>query len=175
MPLDFIALFGLLHLIGTFAGVAYSTFAEIFYIKAASDGVVDKHERKYLRRLFRALSIATPVVVISSIALIVLEYLIPGGQQDVATAQFWAAQTLIVAIVLFGRTLEKRQTPWWVASSAMLVGWWMLLAIDLGYLASFGYTAIIMFYILLTFLAAGVIGYVRLWFWHPHMRKEGSE
>lgn len=170
MTFQLITIFSLLHIVGAALGAAYCTLAEIFYIKAASDGVVDKHERKYLRRLFRVLQIALPIVLCSAVGLIVLQYLVIDAPQRVLTAPFWASQTLVLVMILFGYTLEKRQSPWWIGSSAILMGWWMLAAIDFGYLNSFGYGIILLIYLLVTFLAAGIVGYARMWFWRPKIR-----
>ena len=39
-----------------------TTFAEVFYTKASSDDTIDRHERKYLRRLFRGLKFGMVLV-----------------------------------------------------------------------------------------------------------------
>ena len=128
-----------LHTLGALIGVGTVTFAEIFYTKAAADGVIDHHERKYLRHLFHGLTFGMTLVLLAGIALIVLEYLVPDAPQDVLAVPFWALQTLTVFVIILAARLSKGHAQWWFASAGILTGWWMILLIDLGYLNAFGY------------------------------------
>lgn len=173
MSINPVTIIATLYFLGVVIGTAYTTLAEISYLRAASDGDVDAHERKYLRRLYRGMHFGMSLVLCTAIALIVLEYLVAGAPQDVLAAPFWAAQTITAAMVYFGWSLEKRQTPWWVASAGIVVGWWMLAFLDLGYFNNYPYVAIIMMYILLLFIIAGIVGYIRLWTWKPLHPQKG--
>lgn len=165
--LALITLCALLHMVGAILGALYNTFAEVFYIKAASDGNIDAHERKYLRRLFRGLHAGVIIILFASIALIVLEYLVPDAPQAVLTGPFWAVQTITLAMLLFGYELSKRAAPWWLASAAMLAGWWMLVAIDAGLFNTLGYIPILVIYAIALLVLAGIVGYVRMWIGQP--------
>jgi hypothetical protein len=173
MTLQLISLAALLQTFGALIGAGMTTFAEIFYIEAAADGKIDHHERKYLRRMYNSLRFGMSVVVISGIALIVLEYLVPDAPQDVLVAPFWALETLILIVVLLGRSISEKVSEWWVASSAVLAGWWMILFIDLGFANSFGYIQILVLYMFLTFLFASLFGYARV-FVREHIGKKFS-
>ena len=151
-----------LHTLGALIGVGFVTFAEVFYTKAASDGVIDHHERKYLRHLFHGLQFGMVLVIISGFALIVLEYLLPDSPQDVLSAPFWAIQTLTVFVVLLAYLLSKKYVAWWFASAAIFTGWWTILSIDLGYFNQFGYLTILATYLIMTFIVAGILGYCRI-------------
>lgn len=157
--LPFVAM---LHTLGALIGAGFVTFAEVFYTQAASDGKIDHHERKYLRHLFHGLKFGMILVILSAMALIVLEYLVPDAPQDVLAAPFWFLQTLTLLVLTFGWMLSKDRAAWWFSSAAILVAWWMMLAIDLGYLNSFGYIMLVMMYLLATFIVAGVLHYVRV-------------
>ena len=151
-----------LHTLGALIGVGFVTYAEVFYTKAASDGVIDHHERKYLRHLFQGLQFGMLLVLFSGIALIVLEYLVPDAQQEVLAAPFWALQTLTVFVIFQAYRLNEKKASWWFASAAILTGWWTILSIDLGYFNQFGYITILITYLLMTFIVAGVLGYFRV-------------
>jgi hypothetical protein len=151
----------MLHTLGALIGAGTVTFAEIFYTSAASDGVIDHHERKYLRRIFHALRYGMVLVLFSGFALIVLEYLVTDAPQDVLAAPFWALQTLTFFVLVLAARLSKREAPWWFASAGILVAWWMILFIDVGYLNAYGYVEIMLMYIVSTFVVAGILGYVR--------------
>jgi hypothetical protein len=157
-----IPVFALLHTLGALIGAGTTLFAEIFYTKAAADGVIDHHERKYLRHLYHGLTYGMVLVLISASALMVLEYLVPDAPQDVLAAPFWALQLLTFSIILFSYFLSKKQIQWWIASAAILTGWWLMLAIDFGFLNTFGFFSILFLYIIATIIVAGVLGYLRV-------------
>ena len=150
------------HTLGALIGVGFVTFAEVFYTKAASDGVIDHHERKYLRHLFHGLQFGMVMVILAGVALIVLEYLVPNAPQDVLAAPFWALQTLTVFVILMAYRLAERKTSWWFGSAAILTGWWTILSIDLGFFNNFGYLTILFTYLIMTFIVAAVLGYFRV-------------
>jgi hypothetical protein len=167
MTLELISVFAALHTLGAFIGTGFTTYAEAFYTRAASDDRIDHHERKYLRRLFHGLTYGLVLVLISGTALIVLEYIVPDAPQEVLAAPFWFLQTLIYVIIFVGWLLSKDKTPWWFGSAAVVVAWWMMLLIDLGFFNSFGYVALILSYIITTFIVAGLLGYFRTWMRRP--------
>lgn len=167
MTSSLIPLAGALHTLGAVIGAAFVTYAEIFYTFSASDGKIDHHERKYLRHLYRGLKFGLVLVIVSATALIVLEYLVPDAPQDVLLAPFWFLQTLTILILVYGWRLSKGREAWWIASAAILTAWWMMVAIDFGYLNSFGYVMLAMLYVLVTFIAAGILHYIRVLARHP--------
>jgi hypothetical protein len=151
----------MLHTLGALIGAGVTTFAEIFYTEAAADGRIDHHERKYLRRMYRALKLGMSLVLVTGIALIILEYLVSDATQDVLAAPFWALQTFTLLIILLASLISQKKAPWGLASSGILTAWWMMLLIDLGYLNSLGYLMIVITYLLSTCIVAGAFGYLR--------------
>ncbi|MBA3789110.1 hypothetical protein H0X32_01790 [Patescibacteria group bacterium] len=157
-----ISFFAAVHTLGALIGTGSITFAEVFYTKAAADGRIDHHERKYLRRMLRGLTLGILLIIISGSALMVLEYLVPNASQAVLTAPFWALQTLTLLIIIFANLLSKDFVAWWFGSVAILVAWWMILLIDLGFLNSYGYLVLLVAYLFMTFVVAGMLGYLRV-------------
>ena len=88
MTFQFIQFFALLHIVGALVGAVSVTYAEVFYIKAASDGNIDAHERKYLRRLYRGITIGSLILIFAGSALMTLEYLVPYAPQSVLNGAF---------------------------------------------------------------------------------------
>jgi hypothetical protein len=164
----------LLHLIGAMIGAASVTYAEFFYTLAAADGIIDHHERKYLRHIYHGLTYGMVLVVLSGIALIVLEYLVPNAPQDVLAAPFWMIETLTLLVILFAEGLTHKKIGWWLASAAILTGWWMILLLDLGLLNSFGYLKLLVAYVLATFVVAGILGLIRTLSGHGKRTSESS-
>lgn len=148
---------------GALVGTGMTTFAEIFYNHAVSDGEIDHHERKYLRRLFRGFTFGITLVLLCNIALIVLEYLIPDAPTTVLLAPFWALQILALLILVIGWMLSKRAIPWWLGSSAVLSAWWILLLDDLGFFNAYSFLTIFFVFVLVTFILAGILTYLRMW------------
>ncbi len=167
MTLALIQLAILTNVIGALLGTAFTTYAEIYYTIAASDGRIDHHERKYLRHLFRGLRFGMTLVLLSGIALIVLEYLVPSGQQAVLASPFWMLETLIFLVLILGRQLSEKRVTWWLGSAGVLSAWWMILLIDFGVFNQFGYLILVSLYVLTTLVVAGILGYIRMWLWHP--------
>jgi hypothetical protein len=163
MGLELVPLLAALSTLGALIGAGFTTYAEIFFTHAASDGEIDHHERKYLRRLFKGFAFGITLVLFSNIALIVLEYLVPSAPQAVLAAPFWTLQTLTLLIIFVGWLLSKRRIPWWLGSTAVLTAWWMLLFIDLGSFNTSGFLDLLFTYVLVTALVAGVLSYLRMY------------
>ena len=166
MDLALIPILAALNTFGALVGTGMTTFAEIFYTHAVSDGEIDHNERKYLRRLFKGFTFGITLVLLSNIALIVLEYLVPDASQAVFAAPFWALQTLALLIIITGWLLSKRRIAWWLGSAMVLTAWWVMLLIDLGFFNTTGFLVLAFDYILVTALVAGILGFARM-----HMRK----
>jgi hypothetical protein len=165
--MNFISIFVLLHLVGAILGTFYVTWAELSYMFAAKDSTIDHRERKYLRKIYRGLHLGMMLVLVSAIGLVVAEYLVPNAPQAVLAAPFWASQTLAIIILFFGKLLSDKKIAWWYAAPSILVAWWLLMLIDFGTLNHFGYIAVMMAWLLLSFIVVGILGYVRIWLWKP--------
>jgi hypothetical protein len=163
MTFELISIFSALNALGAIIGTAFVTWGEIFYTRAAADERIDHHERKYLRHLFRSMKFGMLLVLISSVALVVLEYLVPTAPETVLTSPFWALQTFVWLILILGWLLSKDRVAWWFGSAAILVAWWMIVLIDFGFLDSYTYLVLIAAYVVVTFVLAGLLGYVRIW------------
>jgi uncharacterized membrane protein YhdT len=161
MESQFIPFFALLHIVGALVGTVSVTYAEIFYIKAASDGNIDKHERKYLRRLYRGITIGTLILIFAGSALMTLEYLVPYAPQSVLTAPFWTIQILTLLILLMGYIISKKEATWAIGSGIIFTAWWMVLFIDLGFTNSLGYAELFIIYIIAAAIVSGILWYAR--------------
>jgi hypothetical protein len=161
-PQFLINIFLALDTIGALIGAGSVTFAEIFYTTAAADGVIDHHERKYLRHVYHGLTYGMVLVLFSGLALVILEYLVPNAPQTALAGPFWALETLTIAVLFFAELLSHKQTSWWLGSAAILTCWWMILLINLGVFSSYNFSVILFVAILATLLVAGVLQCLRL-------------
>jgi hypothetical protein len=161
MESQLIPFLAIIHIVGAVVGTISVTYAEIFYIKAASDGDIDKHERKYLRRLYRGITIGTLVLIFAGSALMTLEFLVPYAPQAVLSAPFWSMQILTVFIVLAGYAISRNHTPWAVGSGIIFTAWWMILFIDLGFTNTFSYVALFTTFIIAAAIISAILWYAR--------------
>ncbi len=152
----------LIHALGAGIGAAGITFAEVRYLKAVADGNIDTHERDYIRTTFWALRWGMAIVLLSSIALGIVQYQLPGAPQAVLAVSFWASTTIALVIILAGYALAKGIMPWSIASALGFAGWWMILLIDAWRGLASGYVALLFIYILFVFASMLVWGYARI-------------
>jgi hypothetical protein len=159
------ALSGLLitiHVIGAALGAAGVTYAEIFYTKATADGHIDRREYDYFSTTFWALRWGMTVVLVSGIALVIVQYLLPNSPEDVFYAPLWTQNTLALVITLAAWFTSRKMFPWWLGSSLAFAGWWMMLVLDGARNATFSYLHLLMVYVLLVCASAVFWGYVRV-------------
>jgi len=166
-----IAVLALIHTIGAAIGTYFTTFAEIAYTRAASDGVIDHHERKYIRRSYRGLKWGMSIVLVTGIAIIVVEYLTGTVQPSVLQGPFWFVIALTFFIILMSWLLSRKMATWWFAAAALLSAWWSILLIDLGFFNAFSFISLFFLYVLFLFVVAGKMALWRLWLWKPRSQK----
>lgn len=147
--------------LGAALGVAGVTFAELFYTRAVVDGKINTCEKKHIEHTLWALRWGVIVVVLAGIALIMVEYYIPNAVQSVLTSSFWMTQTLTVVVLIFGILISRSLVPWWLGSAAAFTAWWMMLALHAWRTIPLSYLALILAYIILTLLIAGLFVYLR--------------
>ncbi len=150
-----------IHAIGAALGAGGVTFAEIFYTKATADGRIDRREQEYFRATFWALQWGLLTVLISGIALTIIQYFLPNSPQAVLYAPLWMQNTLALVIIIAAWFVSRRAFPWWVGSSLIFAGWWMMLVLDAYRTASVSYFWLWWAYALLFFLSALGWGYAR--------------
>ncbi len=157
----------LIHTLGAVVGTFFTTYAEMYYTVASSDGVIDHHERKYLRNLYRGLKWGMAAVVVSGVALIVSEYLVAGASPTVYEGAFWMIQVLTFLILFMSWMLAKKKAAWWVGAAVVLSAWWAILFIDLGFFNAFSFIALAVMYFLYFCVVALKLALWRLWLWKP--------
>lgn len=151
----------MVHTLGAALGAVGVTFAEFFYTRAVADGKIDTCEKKHIHRTLWALQWGVCTVVLSGLALIIVEYFIPEGSQAVLTAPFWMTHTLTLVVITFGFLISRSLVPWWLGSATAFSAWWMMLALDGWRNVPLGYVALLLAYVLFTVAVVVVFHYVR--------------
>lgn len=154
----------LAHTAGAIIGAVGVTVAELLYIKATIDGRVDIRERHYIESTFFALRWGMSVLLITGFALIMCGFMFPEYNSPVLEASFWVTQTLILLVLIVGWMLARSIIVWWVGSALVFTAWWMILFLTVWELLPPSYFSLIFTYILLSFVVAGVLSYIRMIF-----------
>jgi hypothetical protein len=150
-----------IHALGALVGAGGVTFAEVAYSKAIADGKIVERERDYFHRSYWALRWGMTTVLLSGIALIVVQYLLPDSPEAVLYAPLWMQNSLALIITASAWFMTRKYISWWLGSSIAFAGWWMLLILDAFALLPLSYLVLLFVYVFAVFLSAGFWGYVR--------------
>jgi hypothetical protein len=153
-----------LHTIGAALGAAGATYAEVFYAKATADGRIDTREKSWIATTYWSLSWGMTVVLLTGIALTIVEYFLPDAPQGVLYAPLWMQDTLALVVTVVAWCMVQRLASWTVGSSLIFAGWWMMLALDAWRTVSVPYVWLLFVYALAVAASAALWGYVRLLF-----------
>lgn len=154
--------FGGLHTIGASIGAIGALYAEICYLRAINTDLGAELERQWFTTTFNALAGGMFLVLLSSIGIVIVQYLVPGGPQYVFHSALWMQYSLSVIVIFAAWFLSRRAFPWWFGSSLIFSGWWMLLALEAWATEPISYLTLVFSYILLVFVTGGLMEYLRM-------------
>ncbi len=155
-------LLAIIHGLGAAFGVGGVTYAEVTYTKAIADNRITDRERDYFAKSFWALRWGMTTVLLSGIALIIVQYFLPDSPDTVLYAPLWMQNTLALVVTLSAWLMARKYISWWLGSSIAFAGWWMLLILDAFALFPFSYLILLFTYFVAVFLSAAFWGYVRV-------------
>lgn len=160
-----IAIAAFVHVLGAAIGAAGITFGEVFYLKATADGRVDARERDYMHTTFFALKWGLMLILVSGIALGILEYAYVGAENHVLAAPWWFINTLAFVIIFAGWGMAREKISWALGSALAFSGWWMVFMLDAWQITSpetsFSYMALVFTYVVFAAVTAAVLSYAR--------------
>jgi hypothetical protein len=154
-------LLGGLHTIGAALGAGGALYAELFYTKAIADGRIDTHERAWFSTTYFGLAWGMLIVLLSGLALIIVQYFLPDSPQAVLYAPLWMQNTLALVVTFAAWLMSRRSLPWWLGSSLVFAGWWMMLALDAWQGVSVPYLTLLFIYVLAVFGSGFFWSYMR--------------
>ena len=148
------------HLIGTVLGVGGATFAEIFYLKAKKDGIIEPLEIDHLRTIYFVLRIGLFISMITGLSFLLFYYLI-GASELLLNPKLWA-KLLIVAILIFNAVLIKfKKIPMWLGASISLTSWYGAMILGAWRTLNVSFINIIIIYIIAIFIVAGILEFIK--------------
>ncbi len=151
-----------LHTLGAAIGAGGALYAEVIYTKSMQDNHIDAVERRWFSITYKALSWGMFLVLVTGIALIIVQFFLPNSPQDVLYAPLWMQNTLAFVITIAAWFMSRRAIPWWFGSSLIFTGWWMMLALDAWQALSIPYLSLVFLYIISVFIAGGFWEYMRI-------------
>jgi len=148
------------HIIGAVLGVGGTTFAEIFYLKALKDGVIDPMESDWLRTVSAVLRVGTVIILFSGFALVFWN-VINGNSEYLYNTRLWAKLSITIIIVVNALLLHARAIPLWLGFSLSFTSWYaaLILGIWSGLNASF--VQIMLYYVGFVIIMGFVLDFIK--------------
>lgn len=154
-------LFVILQAVGAILGAGGAVWGEITYFQAIRDGRIDRAEREHLGVIARALRWGMLVLLLSSIALVLLAFIVESPVQLAVTPSYWALMTFALAVIWASWALSRRKVAFWFGSAVAFTGWWMMALLALGRFPALSYGAMLAFAVVACAIIAGILAYLR--------------
>jgi len=148
------------HLIGVALGAGGATFAEIFYLKAKRDGVVEPFEVDYIKNTVTVLRIGLAILILSGFGFFLL-HRFSGAGLSILDAQLWAKLTIVLVLIFNAFLMQARKIPMWLASSISITSWYFALIIGGWRALQAPYITIIIAYIAAIFAIALILELIK--------------
>ena len=104
-------------------GVGAATFAEIHYLRFASDDIITDDEKKTLATTYTVLRLGLFILVISGFSFL-LYYRLSEYTEPLMRASFWAKMTIVGILVANAWMLQTRLIPLAIGSALSLASWY---------------------------------------------------
>ncbi|MEK7549225.1 MAG: hypothetical protein AAB496_01920 [Patescibacteria group bacterium] len=148
------------HLIGTVLGAGGATFAEIFYLKAKRDGVIEPLEIDYLKTIYFILRIGLFILIISGFGFLLL-YRLMGNGEALLNSKLWAKLGIVVILVLNAFLIQAKKIPMWLGASISITSWYGALILGAWRTLDASFVSIIIIYIIAVFIVAGILELIK--------------
>lgn len=149
------------HLIGAVLGVGGATFAEIFYLKAKKDGVIEPLEIDHLRTIYFVLRIGLFISAITGFGFLLFYRLIGAPAEVFFNPKLWAKLSILIVLILNAFLIQIRKIPMWLGASVSLTSWYSALILGSWRTLDASFVSIIIFYIIAVFVIAGILELIK--------------
>ncbi|MDO8623793.1 MAG: hypothetical protein Q7R54_00325 [bacterium] len=159
--------FALIQAVGAVIGAGGSVFAEIFYFRAIRDGYIDEAERAHLRVIATALRWGMMALLLSSIGLVLVDFIYVVPTQPALTSAYWVEMALALIVIGASWALSRKRISFHLGSAAAFTGWWLIALLVFGRLPALGFGAALALYAVSTVVIAIVLSYARMFGTRP--------
>jgi hypothetical protein len=157
--MDWITFIRLSHIIGTVLGAGGATFAEIFYLKAKKDGVINPNESDFLRITYAVLRIGAIILVLSGFAFLIF-YRLTGRSEWLLSERLWAKLTIVLIIFINALIFQARKISVLRGSAISLTSWYAALILGVWRIRA-DYFVILIGYLIAIFIVALILDRIR--------------
>ncbi|MBI2591478.1 MAG: hypothetical protein HYW34_02280 [Candidatus Brennerbacteria bacterium] len=133
------------HIIGTVLGVGGATFAEIFYLKSARDGIIDQTESGFLKTTYFIMRLGMIILLFSGFGYLIW-YRFTGQEALMYNPRFWAKMTVVLTIVINALLLQAKKISLNAGSAVSLTSWYGAMILGSWRGLEAGYLQILIFY-----------------------------
>ena len=148
------------HIIGTVLGAGGATFAEVFYLKAKRDGVIEPLEVDYLKTSYLILRIGLFILIISGFGFLLL-YRLAGYGEGLLNPKLWAKLTIVAILIINAFLIQIRKIPMWLGASVSLTSWYGALILGTWRTLETPFISIMIVYVVAVFVVAGILELIR--------------
>ena len=134
------------HIIGTVFGVGGSTFAEIFFLQALKDGVVDPSESSFLKITYKVIHIGSIIILLSGFAYL-LNLRIEGHSEYIYSTRTIFKIFLLIIIGLNSILFTLKKIPFFIASPIFLTSWYAAIILGLWRGLRISYLPLTIYYV----------------------------
>ena len=112
--------------LGAFFGALMAVWSEIVYVRAMRDGKIDTAERAHLDVIAKGLRFGMTLLLLSSFALVVVDYELKLPLQPALSSSYWFSITLALLIVGVSWALSRKTITFALGSAIIFSSWWFL-------------------------------------------------
>lgn len=148
------------HILGTALGLGGATFAEIFYLKAARDGIIDATESGFLKTTYFVLRLGMIILVFSGFGYLFF-YRLTGQTELIYNPKLWAKLTIVAFIIFNALLLQAKKMPLWLGSAVSLTSWYSAFILGSWRSLEASYISIILLYIMAVIIVAAFLEIIK--------------
>src|SRR3989338_2276433 len=149
-----------IHVVGVALGAGGAFFAEVFYLRAIRDGIIDPTESDFLKTTYRMLRIGTILLIITGFGLF-LYFRLNGRSEFLYNSRYWIKETLLIIILCNALLLQARRMPVLLGSAISLASWTAALVVGAWRSIPGTYVEIMLVYLVLVPVTAWVLEIIR--------------
>lgn len=147
--------------LGAFFGALMAVWSEIVYVRAMRDGKIDTAERAHLDVIAKGLRFGMTLLLLSSFALVVVDYELKLPLQPALSSSYWFSITLALLIVGVSWALSRKTITFALGSAIIFSSWWFLFFLSLGQLPALSFGASLFTLVVATGLFYALLEYSR--------------
>ena len=148
--------------LGALAGAVAAVWGEMEYIRAMRNGEIDKAERAHLNVIARGLRFGMSILLLSSLGLVLVDYILRASLQPALSASYWISISLALLIIGISWSLSRRRISFAYGSAIVFTAWWFLAFLSTGQLPGLSFGAAVALLLVTTVIFYALLQYARM-------------